>query len=418
MFDFDNIYSEDDLLELKEQGASREELLKAYAMIPQNNRRKERLANQERKQAQEKILAARVFSTMYPKNWEAIYLQDVEELVRKGADIEAKDVFGSTALKNAVQANRPDLVAFFIKKGANVNTQDNSLVTPLMAAADKPDGLAMALQLLKNGAKVDATDVFGYTALSAATTNEMRFLLIKHGAKVNVPSKLVRGQTVLMTVIGGKNQTSNRLTEIMIAKGADVNAQDNNGLTPLHYACGAGKEMTETLLKAKANPNIQNKKGQTPLMYQIRTRSKEEMATLLAHCANVNAKDGFGRTALMYAAQVGLKDKVAFLLEKGANPLFFDRSGHTALSLVTHNKENQPLIKLLEAATKMSYAASQMLVGQFEERSQKASEILEVNNHKLRRALFMGVSHTMPINVNRWQRQRQINYDLLSKERD
>ena len=42
MFDFDNIYSEDDLLELKEQGASREELLKAYAMIPQNNRRKER----------------------------------------------------------------------------------------------------------------------------------------------------------------------------------------------------------------------------------------------------------------------------------------------------------------------------------------------------------------------------------------
>ncbi len=418
MFDFDNIYSEDDLLELKEQGASREELLKAYAMIPQNNRRKERLANQERKQAQEKILAARVFSTMYPKNWEAIYLQDVEELVRKGADIEAKDVFGSTALKNAVQANRPDLVAFFIKKGANVNTQDNSLVTPLMAAADKPDGLEMALQLLKNGAKVDATDVFGYTALSAAITNEMRFLLIKHGAKVNVPSKLVRGQTVLMTVIGGKNQTSNRLTEIMIAKGADVNAQDNNGLTPLHYACGAGKEMTETLLKAKANPNIQNKKGQTPLMYQIRTRSKEEMATLLAHGANVNAKDGFGRTALMYAAQVGLKDKVAFLLEKGANPLFFDRSGHTALSLVTHNKENQPLIKLLEEATKMSYAASQMLVGQFEERSQKASEILEVNNHKLRRALFMGVSHTMPINVNRWQRQRQINYDLSAKERD
>lgn len=57
------------------------------------------------------------------------------------------------------------------------------------------------------------------------------------------------------------------IVRLLIAHGADVNAQSTSGNTPLMYACAGGHEdAVETLLEAGANVEDHNENGHTPLM--------------------------------------------------------------------------------------------------------------------------------------------------------
>ena len=84
-------------------------------------------------------------------------------------------------------------------------------------------------------------------------------LLIKHNADVNVKS--ATGSTALHSACAWDQKL---ITELLISSGANVDAIDNNGQTPLFFAVMYGlTEIVQILLRHKAVMSIQNKKGET-----------------------------------------------------------------------------------------------------------------------------------------------------------
>ena len=74
-----------------------------------------------------------------------------------------------------------------------------------------------------------------------------------------------------------------RTAEYLLARGADVNAKSADGLTPLHYAAGAGNTVVVgILLKAGADPNARSIDGTTPLMRAAGAGREDTVKRLVA----------------------------------------------------------------------------------------------------------------------------------------
>ncbi len=122
---------------------------------------------------------------------------------------------------------------------------------------------------------------------------------------------------------------------LLIKNGADINAQNWHGETPLHKASkkeGWGnKEIMSTLINHGADVNIRDNKGQTPLHHASQKNSKEVIPVLIAHGAKVNAKDKKGQTPLHHASRRSHLDAVTLLIQKGADANSKNNIGMTPL---------------------------------------------------------------------------------------
>ena len=79
------------------------------------------------------------------------------------------------------------------------------------------------------------------------------------------------------------------VAEVLVRLGADVNARDHVGRTPMHHAANLGQlAVIEVLARAGADLSIRDEEGMTPLMWGeiSRTgRNREVIAMLRAHGA-------------------------------------------------------------------------------------------------------------------------------------
>ena len=118
--------------------------------------------------------------------------------------------------------------------------------------------------------------------------------------------------------------------ELLIAKGADIEAKDSLGMTPLRWAFTMGKnnEIIELLLAKGANINARLKNGQT-ILHEVRAKNDAEQ--LIAWGADVNAKDELGQTPLFLAAFWGRREVAELLIANGAIVNAQDNMGNTPL---------------------------------------------------------------------------------------
>jgi len=272
-------------------------------------------------------------------------IEQIKELIDKGANINVKDKNGWTPLRNVAFIGRTVTAKLLIDKGADVNASDlkgNSILMST-AAMPFPEQANIFKMLLQKGADVNAPNNEGWTALmqsarghSAAIIQEairtgkedvaqsfesipfeMASLLIKNGADVN--ARDIRGITALMQAA---SEGHNKTVKLLIESGADVNAQEALGLTPLMFAIPAKTETMKLLINGGADVNRATGTGRTALISAARSGDTDAVKMLLDKKADIHVKDSWGRNAATYAGMGGQGDILRLLQSAGAQETF------------------------------------------------------------------------------------------------
>jgi len=131
----------------------------------------------------------------------------------------------------------------------------------------------------------------------------------------------------------------------LIKEGADINAQDSCGETPLVKACNDNIHvLAKLLIEEGADVNYRDKNCNTPLLWACCCRNKIEIVKLLLEKgADVNASDNYGNTPLLWACYRGDQALVELLVKEGADVRAKDSSGNTPL-IIARKKKHRGLI--------------------------------------------------------------------------
>lgn len=140
-------------------------------------------------------------------------------------------------------------------------------------------------------------------------------------------------------VIQAVRDDNNVLVAGLLGRGADVNAQEPDGSTPLAWAAiRANAEVAGLLLGAGADPNLTNAYGIGPLALAIESAAEGIVRQLLDNGADPNVPRENGETPLMTATRMNQVDVMKLLLSHGADPNAREvRFGQTALMWAAGN---------------------------------------------------------------------------------
>ena len=168
-----------------------------------------------------------------------------------GAEVDARDDLGRTALLAATAADRPEAVKALLAAGADVDLQDEQLDNPFLYAG--AEGLLDVLRLVNEaGADPAITNRYGGIALIPAAerghVEVVRYLLTESDVDVDHVNRL--GWTALLEAIllsdGGPRHQE--IVALLIEAGADVDLADRDGVRPLAHARARGQARIATLL--------------------------------------------------------------------------------------------------------------------------------------------------------------------------
>lgn len=250
----------------------------------------------------------------------------------------------TTKLGKLVQEGDLRKVEELLKKGIDLEARDNDL-TPLHQAImrNSMERTEMVDLLLKAGASPNAT---------------LSFRLMNSGGAVSIDSdeesKTSKAASPLHLAV---DLGLPGIVELLVQAKANVNAQNTYGYAPLHLAVDrdlrdGSTTMVDLLLGAGANPNIQSREVRTPtaLLRAAASGQAAVVRSLARAHAQVDARTSWNGTALMVAAANGNIEIVRALLDAGAD--VNARSGNrcTALLFAVDNAGDAALVEVLLAA--------------------------------------------------------------------
>lgn len=224
----------------------------------------------------------------------------------RGYQFDEKSFFAAAEARDMMAIN-----AFF-DGGINPNAQNSDGRTVLIAAAARGD-LEVTNTLLARGVDPNVKDKRGYTALSHAIEAMYEEVVdaLLNRPEIDANSRGLNGRPALSAYVWRDDKAR---VEKLLARGADVNAVDNDGDTALHGAAQSGNvEIVRLLLDKGANPNAKNKVGGTPLMWAAVYGHTDAARSLLSKGADASLKDNDGITAVEWAVR-NKRDNVVQLL--------------------------------------------------------------------------------------------------------
>ena len=250
---------------------------------------------------------------------------------------------GEPSLPDAAEAQDTALIKRLFKNGADVNAEQVDGMTALHWAVYHDDA-ALGGRLLKKGASASAKNRYGITPLHLACLNGNAVFieaLLRHGADPN--ASINGGETALMTAARTGRPEA---VEVLLRAGAEVDARERNGQTAVMWAAAEGHlAVVRALVEAGADFNLPlERSGFTAFYFAVREGRLEVVKYLLSKGADVNgamrpSSNGQdyprrGTGPLLLAVENGHYDLAVSLLDAGANP-HDARTGFSVLHALT-----------------------------------------------------------------------------------
>jgi ankyrin repeat protein len=247
----------------------------------------------------------------------------------------ADDFQEVTLVCHAVCGGNIEIVKVLLERGAEVRRHSGKLLTPAVVM----NRLDLVQLLVEHGAEVERAAFLG--PLDDAE-RPVADLLIARGKKV--PDWMLPRACRPDVSTNEVHRVS-----VLLAYGASVHDRGRYGLTALHYAVRGGKlPLIRLLLERGADVDALDASGLTPLVQLSKTRSKANpipvLELLAARGASLDARDENQGTLLMHFARQGKQEPVRWLLAHGADRSARNRSGKTAAEL---GRRHSSIVRLL-----------------------------------------------------------------------
>jgi ankyrin repeat protein len=210
------------------------------------------------------------------------------------------------------------------------------------------------LLLTKKPADILAENRASTVLHSAACYGNIDIVRICLDAGAGLEDRSIDGQTPLLSALrpfrlDSKSCARARgIIDLLLNRGANVNARDAKGATALMYTC-VHDEYSECCLRLLDCPGVDieatTNEGRTALLVAAQLNSPGIIATLISHKANIDARDKEGKAAIHHAAMNYLSRAIEVLLQNGASIESRCAKGRTPLMCSASASEAQVLVE-------------------------------------------------------------------------
>lgn len=297
----------------------------------------------------------------------------IKMLIKRGAEINATDDKGWTALSEASYMGKTAVVAFLLEKKAstlpstswldsrehgnavfwciesafNSYSEKIEIIKLLLAHGAEPEGvdenkrdsLAIAkhrnyIEIVKLLEKFRAERIAKqnkYALLEAIRNQDVKKVKLYLDKKVNPNSLLENGESLLNYAVTSQNIA---IVKLLLEYGANPNTANELGTNALMRVIRSGNvKIFNLLIDYGINVNQTDLKGRTALFYAVENNSNNMLNTLLNSGISIDVTDNYGATAFLYACTLGNIPACKILMQSGCQISNADLYGNTALHI-------------------------------------------------------------------------------------
>lgn len=239
-------------------------------------------------------------------------------LLENDASTQAQDSTGATPLHEAIRYGRTEIAKLLLSAGANVNATDNLGKTPIMMIMPKDKVRELYVLLISYKADLTQKDMYGDSVLHIATMMKVNIdelsILINNGADVNARNKY--GVTPLLIAVQSDDL---KTVKLLTSASADIHTKDTYGKSPLSMAFAGSSELFEAVINSK-NATSQDSDGNTPLHIALLNSAPiAKIMYIIGLTSDVDIRNMDGDSALYIATKNNMKEVGELILAKNAD---------------------------------------------------------------------------------------------------